>query len=138
MPAVELPSRNSASVSLASRPKRRWMAIEMHGADRPGDEGEREDRERVQRAVEALLEREEHRREHQHRGDAVDEEVEIFGGAADDHADGDLAGGDVRVVVAILPGATFGRVRQPVVTCVLMLDVVIACCNSDVTSRRDA
>ena len=29
MPAVEMPSRNSAIVSLASRPKRRWTAMEM-------------------------------------------------------------------------------------------------------------
>ena len=41
MPAVEMPSRNSAAVSLASRPKRSWMAMKAIGADGPRDERRR-------------------------------------------------------------------------------------------------
>jgi hypothetical protein len=80
-------------------------------SERARNEGEREDQERIEHTLEVLLEREEHRRKYQHRGDAVDEEVEIFGGPADDHADGDFARGDVRVVVT-RPGVAFGRARQ--------------------------
>ncbi|MCY1361340.1 hypothetical protein D9M69_480010 [compost metagenome] len=82
-----------------------------HGAEGARDEGEREDHEGPEHAFQALLEREEHRREHQHRGDAVDEEVEILGGAADDHADRDLARGDVRMVGVCGADTAFGRVR---------------------------
>ena len=50
--------------------------------------------------VSRLGEREDQRREDDHRGDGVDEEVEEFRGAADDDADGDLAG--TGLVVAVL------------------------------------
>jgi hypothetical protein len=53
MPTVELPSTNSASVSLVPRPHRRWNLHEHDGADRPGDEREREHDKREQRSVEA-------------------------------------------------------------------------------------
>jgi hypothetical protein len=47
MPAVEVPSTKSASVSLAlRRPNRRWMTIEDDSSERARDEREREDQER--------------------------------------------------------------------------------------------
>mmetsp|Transcript_18007 Transcript_18007/g.50783 ORF Transcript_18007/g.50783 Transcript_18007/m.50783 type:complete len:442 (+) Transcript_18007:2217-3542(+) len=61
-------------------------------AQRAHEEGQREQRERPQRAFEWAGVREEHRREHQRRGDAVDEEVEVLRGPADDHAHRDVAG----------------------------------------------
>ncbi len=105
MPTVEVPSRNSAIVSLTLAAEAALDRHRDHGADRPGDEGEAQ---KITKAYsvpsQPVLEREEHRREHQHRGDAVDEEVEVLGGAADDHAHGDLAGGDMRMVGVMLPG----------------------------------
>ena len=77
MAAVEPPSRNSAMVSLvAAAVPALDRHEEQHRADRPRDEGEREDREGVERARQPVGEREEQLREDQHRGDAVDEEVE--------------------------------------------------------------
>ncbi len=61
-------------------------------ADRARDEGQREDREGHQRAVQARHEGKDERREHQHAGDPEDEEVEILGRTPDDHADRDLTG----------------------------------------------
>jgi hypothetical protein len=81
---------------LAPRPKR----AEDRRAERAGDKGQGKDRERQHHARQAIDEREEQLREHQHRGDGVDEEVEEFRGAADDHAQRDLARSDaVRVGV---------------------------------------
>jgi hypothetical protein len=104
-------------VSLISRLKRRWMAMKQDGADRPRDKCERKDRKGVQCAFEPVREREEHRREHQHRSDRVDEEVEIFGGAADDHADGDVAGAmavsRALMLRAPLQGAVMGAAPAP-------------------------
>ncbi len=79
------------------------LAVDRHeddGADRPRDEGQREDHEGIEGAGQLAREREHQAREHHHRGDGVDEEVEEFRGAADDDADGDLAG--TGLVVAML------------------------------------
>jgi len=105
-------------------------------SERTRDEGERENQERVENTFKMLLEREENRRKHQHRGDAVDEKVKIFGCAADDHADRDFAGGDVRVVVT-LPGADFGRVRQRLGALRTDAGRRHCFCNSGVTSGSD-
>ena len=56
MPTVAVPSRNSAAVSLVARP----AALDGHGqrgADGPRDEGEAEDDEGPERALERRLER---------------------------------------------------------------------------------
>ncbi|MDF9791568.1 hypothetical protein M2440_002269 [Methylorubrum extorquens] len=74
--------------------------VDPHEEDRPeraGDEGQREDGERVERAREGGGEGEEHLREHQHRGDAEHEEVEIFRRPPDHHAERDVVGADVVV-----------------------------------------
>ena len=71
---------------------------ENDSADRPRDEGEREDRERIERAAQRIDLGENQPRKHQHRGDRIDEEVEELRGAADDDADRDLA--RVKLVVA--------------------------------------
>jgi len=62
------------------------------GADGAGDEGQREHGKRRQHAVEQGVVGEEHVREHQHAGNAEDEEVEILGRSADDDAGSDFAG----------------------------------------------
>jgi len=90
---------------------------EQDGAQRARDEGEREDRERIQRALQPIHEREEHGGEDQRRGDAVHEEIEILRGASDDDADGDLARRDVgmgarAVVVRGCGGAGDGGHRR--------------------------
>ena len=60
---------------------------EDDGADRPGDEGQREHGEGVERRRHGLGEREEHLGKDDHRGDAEHEEVEILRGAPDDDAE---------------------------------------------------
>ena len=106
---------------------------EDDGADRPCNKGEGEDGEGVQRALEPVGEREEHRREHQHRSDGVDEEVEIFGSAADHHADGDFARVDVAVAGidvagAAVWGAVMGAAPAPpyvVVLCIIFVSILL-------------
>jgi hypothetical protein len=76
------------------------VAIDPHEhrrAERPRDEGEREQAERIERARHRIDEREQQRREDQHRCDRIDEEIEELAGAADDDADGDLARRDAMV-----------------------------------------
>ena len=96
MPAVEVPSRNSATVSLAPRPKRRWIAMNITVPTGRAMKASEKITKEYSVPFSAVREGEEHRREDQHRGDAVDEEVEEFRRAPDDHADGDVAGRDVR------------------------------------------
>ena len=70
------------------------------GADGARDEGQREDGERPQRALQRIQIREHQLGKHQHRRDGVDEEVEEFGRATDHDTNGDLAGVD-RMAVGI-------------------------------------
>ena len=65
---------------------------EQGGTEGPGQEREGKNNECRQHAFQASQERKEHVGEHQHRGDAEHEEIEIFRGAADHHAHGDLPG----------------------------------------------
>ncbi len=74
---------------------------EDQGPDRARNEGEREDYERVERAGQPIDIREDRRREDQHRGDRIDEEVEEFRRPADDNADRDLAGANMMVAPRI-------------------------------------
>ncbi|MGY3645178.1 hypothetical protein ACVWW2_000469 [Bradyrhizobium sp. LM4.3] len=79
------------------------FAVDRHendGADRPGHEGQRKDHEGIEGAGQFAREREHQARKDDHRGDREDEEVEEFRGAADDDADGNLAG--TSLVVAVL------------------------------------
>ena len=96
MPAVEVPSTNSASVSLVPRPHRRWISMNttvpigraMNASEKTANESSVPSR------------RDSNGKnmngKHQHRRDAVDEVVEVLGRPADDHADGDVAGRDLR------------------------------------------
>ncbi|KIU01360.1 hypothetical protein QU38_02040, partial [Staphylococcus aureus] len=73
---------------------------ENHRAERPRDKRECEDGERPERALQRIEKGEDQLREHQHRGNGIDEEIEELGGAADDHADRDFARTDA-VAVAV-------------------------------------
>ena len=92
IPAVERAEHEQRERELGAAPPSALNVHEHDRPDRPGDEREREDGERPQRSVEPRFEREEDERKHQHRGDAVDEVVEVLGCPADDHADRDVAG----------------------------------------------
>ncbi len=78
-------------VSFTLRPYARSMAMKMTEPDRPRDEGQGEDRERVQRTRQRIDIREDELRKHEDRGDRVDEEVEELRRAPDDHPNGDVA-----------------------------------------------
>ena len=93
-PRWSCPAGTARPSAWRSRLKRRWIAMPTSVPIGRATKASAEQREGVQRALQPVGEREEHRREHQHRGDAVDEEVEVFRGAADHHADGDFARGD--------------------------------------------
>src|SRR3546814_6620385 len=76
---------------------------EDDGADGPRPKGEREDGEGPERAGERVEVRKDELGKHQHRGDGIDEEIEEFGGAADDDPDRDLGGRDRMAVVVASP-----------------------------------
>jgi len=76
-------------------------------ADRAGDERQREHRERIDRPLQPVDIREHQRREHEHRGDRVHEEVEEFGRAADDHADRDHARRDMLAALVEIASIVF-------------------------------
>ena len=92
------------------------VAVDPHedeGADRTGEEGEGEEREGHQRRGDgAAGNGEDQLRENEDGSEAVNEEIEEFGGAPDHHADGDTAGRQrlvVRMHAAGIPLETGGR-----------------------------
>jgi hypothetical protein len=75
---VEIPEQEQRDRQLRLSPEPALDSHRDHRAEGPSNEREREDREGEERAFEAILEGEEHRREDQDRRDPVDEEVEVL------------------------------------------------------------
>jgi len=84
---------------------------EDHRSGGPGDKGERKDRERPERAFERIEIGEDQLGKDQHRGDGIDEKVEEFGCAPDDHANRDLARPHRMAIVVDRAGIAFGLGR---------------------------
>src|SRR3546814_11092472 len=84
---------------------------EEQRTQRPGEEREREHGERQERSRQRIDERKDISREHQHRCDRIDEEVEELRRPPDDDADRDLARGDLRLPGVDRTAVAFERRR---------------------------